>query len=114
MRKFNSTGFIRQYPDMNNNLIAEIVKDQKKFRHSNNGYKFKGLDFTAVDTQKWTATAWCRDNENKIIFSNDTSLTYEEAFLFCATRNSTLWIPKPSVEEPDFWAKFESSRGSRF
>ena len=101
---------------MNNNLIAEIVKDQKKYRHTNNGYKFKGLDFTAVDTQKWTAAAWCRDNESRIIFSNDTSLTYEEAILLCASRNSTLWIPKPSnsIEEPDFWAKFESSRGSRF
>ena len=98
---------------MNNNLIAEIAKDQKKYRHTNDGYK--GLVFTAVDTRKWTATAWCHDNENTIIFSNDTSLTYEEAFLFCATRNSTLWIPKPSesIEEPDFWAKFESSRGSR-
>jgi len=100
---------------MNNYLIAEIVKDQKKYRHTNNDYKFKGLVFTAADKKKWTATAWCHDNENAIIFSNDTSLTYEEAVLFCATRNSTLWIPKPSasIEEPDFWAKFESSRGSR-
>ena len=101
---------------MNNYLIAEIVKDQKKYRLTNGGYKFKGLDFSAVDTQKWTATAWCRDNENRIVFSNDTSLTYEEAFLFCITRNSTLWSPKPSdsLEESDFWVQFESRRSSRF
>ena len=89
-------GFIRQYPEMNNYLIAEIVINQKKYSQTNDGfnfgterpsYKLKGLDFIAVDKQKWTSTACCRDNENTIIFSNDTSLTYEEAFLFCAKRN---------------------------
>ena len=101
---------------MNNNLIAVIVKNRKKYRDTNDGYKFKGLDFTAVDKKKLTATAWCHDNENTIVFSNETSLTYEEALSFCATRNSLLWIPKPSdsLEEVHFWAKFESRRSSRF
>ena len=119
MRKFEESdeqlnktnGFIRKYPEMNNNLIAIIVQDQSKDRYIRDRNKFKGFHFTSIDTQKWTATAWCRNSENAIIFSNDTSLTFEKAFLFCLRRNATLWIPKPTdfLDESDFLARFESS-----
>ena len=110
--QYNKTnGFIRQYPEINNNLIAIIVQDQSKDRYIRDLNKFKGFHFTAIDTEKWTATAWCRNSENAIIFSNDTSLTLEEAFLFCLTRNATLWIPKPTdyLDGSDFITRFESS-----
>ena len=119
MRKFEKSdeqsnktnSFIRKYPEMNNNLIAMITQDQSKDRYIRDRNKFEGFHFVAIDTEMWTATAWCRNSEKAIIFSNDTSLTFEKAFLFCLVRNATLWIPKPTdfLDGSDFLARFESS-----
>ena len=89
-------GLIHQYPIMNNNLVISIQRNQ--------------LNIFAVDTNRMTAAAWCLNNGNQMVISDDAFLTFEGAKSFCQLRNATIWIPQSNefLEDPDFFIEFES------
>ena len=83
------------YPVMNNHLIVSIQNNQ--------------LNVFAVDSLRVTAAAWCL-NEMGMVISDDGFLIFEEAKVFCQSRNSKLWIPKSNnfLEDPKFFIEFVS------
>ena len=100
-------GLIHQYPEMNNYLVLSIQRNQ--------------LNVFAVDINRVTAAAWCLNNRNHMnhtdmIISDDAFLTYEEAKVFCQSRNSTLWIPKSNnfLDDPEFFIEYESRPVTRW
>ena len=91
-------GLIHQYPEMNNYLVVSIQSNQ--------------LNVFAVDALRVTAAAWCLNSENGMVISEDAFLTFEEAKVFCQSRNSTLWVPKSDafLEDSKFFDEFESRK----
>ena len=83
------------YPVMNNHLVVSIQNNQ--------------LNVFAVDSLRVTAAAWCL-NEMGMVISDDGFLIFEEAKVFCQSRNSKLWIPKSNnfLEDPKFFIEFVS------
>ena len=95
-------GLINQYPEMNNHLVISIQTNQ--------------LNVFAVDINRVTAAAWCLNNRNQMIISDDAFLTYEEAKVFCQSWYSTLWIPKSNnfLDDPEFFIEYESRQVTRW
>ena len=91
-------GLIHQYPEMNNYLVVSIQSNQ--------------LNVFAVDALRVTAAAWCLNNEIGMVISEDAFLTFEEAKIFCQSRNATLWVPKSEgfLGDPNFFDEFESRK----
>ena len=87
-------GLIHQYPQMNNNLVVSIQNNQ--------------LNAFAVDASRVTAAAWCSNSQNQMVMSDDAFLTFDEAKIFCHSRNSTLWIPKSNHFDSAFFIEFDS------